>query len=363
MPTTTTTKHMTQLKIREYRCSGPVDTYYTWPIRVVTSIDNAKQSRVYPPDPEWLYPTPQVKQSTEIRDYGYFLDAEDYPWGSETCNGVLKQVLRDYYNGADNGGPRQGVGPDTNWGLKARLRVKDLSVNLAQPLHEYRESAKMFHGAAVGIKKAWDTYRAAKRFRFKLTPCQVPASHLMATYGVKPLVDTLFNSVLQLQDRLSNPIYRRIVVTDKASAPVNTGVYLGQWDVSERAVIYVNFITEYSNFTFGNPLELAYESVPFSFVLDWVIPIGDYLSSLDALKEVRAMKMTLTRKEKYYHTKTEAASGKPWIRAPWVHYQSHERTVPITIPMPRIPTWEPSRSYRKIITGLNLLGSLKCKSR
>lgn len=31
-----------------------------------------------------------------------------------------------------------------------------------------------------------------------------------------------------------------------------------------------------------NPLEVIWELVPFSFVADWFLPIGDYLSALDA---------------------------------------------------------------------------------
>jgi hypothetical protein len=32
-----------------------------------------------------------------------------------------------------------------------------------------------------------------------------------------------------------------------------------------------------------NPLEIAWELVPFSFVVDWALPVGQYLSSLDAM--------------------------------------------------------------------------------
>lgn len=31
-----------------------------------------------------------------------------------------------------------------------------------------------------------------------------------------------------------------------------------------------------------NPAELAWELIPFSFVLDWIVPVGDFISSLDA---------------------------------------------------------------------------------
>ena len=34
---------------------------------------------------------------------------------------------------------------------------------------------------------------------------------------------------------------------------------------------------------FSNPLSVAWEIVPWSFVIDWMIPVGDYLNGLDAL--------------------------------------------------------------------------------
>jgi len=32
-----------------------------------------------------------------------------------------------------------------------------------------------------------------------------------------------------------------------------------------------------------NPLQVAWELVPYSFVIDWILPVGDYLSSIDSL--------------------------------------------------------------------------------
>lgn len=33
-----------------------------------------------------------------------------------------------------------------------------------------------------------------------------------------------------------------------------------------------------------NPLQVAWETVPFSFMLDWLLPVGDFLEALDAVR-------------------------------------------------------------------------------
>jgi hypothetical protein len=56
--------------------------------------------------------------------------------------------------------------------------------------------------------------------------------------------------------------------------------------VKIRYVVYyqVNYpeMPSYTALGLTNPALLAWELVPFSFVLDWLLPIGDWLSSLDA---------------------------------------------------------------------------------
>lgn len=364
MPTTLTQWKNLELSNRYYECGGIRDVKSIQFRREKTSIDNVTQTRVRPAEPLWLHPTALPLQSELIGSWGYYLQGDHVFFQNSTCNGLPFKIYRDIYNGNNSPGIKQGTGPDTNWALKARQRIQDLSVNLAQPLHEYREAAKMFQFAASGVHEAWKSFRKTKRGLFRVSPCAVPAAHLMATYGIMPLVGQVFDSVLQLNGRLSNPIYRRFRVKDVAKAPVNTGVYRGQWETSEVAVFYVEFETENPGlFTLSNPLSLAWETVPYSFVVDWLIPIGDHLAALDALKDVKSLTGTLTRKEKYWHVKTENPQGGSWLRIPRVDYRSHKRSVISTIPMPRLPLWKPSDSYRKIVNGLALLGSLNQRCR
>ena len=55
---------------------------------------------------------------------------------------------------------------------------------------------------------------------------------------------------------------------------------------------------------FSNPLNLGWELVPFSFVVDWFVGIGNYLSSLDATLGLAFEKGCKTTAERSASTKT-----------------------------------------------------------
>jgi len=49
------------------------------------------------------------------------------------------------------------------------------------------------------------------------------------------------------------------------------------------ALPYLGFLTSASRMGITNPLYVAWDSIPLSFVADWVIPVGQYLNGFDAL--------------------------------------------------------------------------------
>lgn len=368
MPTTTTINKPPQLAYRYFECAGARDEYLLWPLTTVTRAENSMESRVRPPSPLYLYPTNQALQWTEVKTNGYYKSADKTLVSQPMCNGAPFKVYRDAWTGATGTIVKQTPRPDTNWALKMRLRIKDASVNLGATVGEYRQTASMFNKFAVGVHEALRTYRSVKRLRFRPRPCDIAAAELLGSFGVMPLVRDLYASVEALQDRLSNPIYYRFYAKDRVVEPFETNGVVGQWEVEQRAVAYVRYEAEegYSSFTMGNPLELAWELQPFSFVVDWAIPIGDYLSSLDALKGVHSLTGTLVTKSWYNHVRvTPPSAGKTWIRPPSMLYFDHRRDVLSTIPLPRVPTYSPSRSWRAIVHGVSLLSVLnkKCYKR
>jgi hypothetical protein len=132
--------------------------------------------------------------------------------------------------------------------------------------------------------------------------------------------------------------------------------------VSERPIFYFDLQPDWEPFTFGNPLEVAWEVTPFSFIVDWGFNVGDTLSSLDALKGVDNIRGTVTRKRWATVVDRYTPSTKPdLVQAGITKYESHQRAFWNTIPLPPLPSWKPSFSWHRIRNGISLLTVLNDK--
>lgn len=331
---------------------------------------NVKESRPRPPEPLWKSPTGQARQETKILRHGVQRSPASLGAGTD-CYGsrslydlITRQTFGEFSTFAS-------FPASLDWQTKMRLDIKDVAVNLGVSLVEYRQTADMFQQFASGTLDAWRRFRRKQptKRRKRITPCNIAAAELVYSYGIEPLASDLFDSFYALQGRLLDPVYRRFISTkrDRGSETVD---YLGkvdvEWQMLQRAIAYVELETNRSDFTLGNPLELAWEVVPYSFVVDWAIPVGDYLSALDALKDVKKVIGTVTTKrkslEKYTHINV---TDNDWvIEIPSSYeYTSHERTVLTGIPLPARPTYDPSKSWRAIMHGISLLTQLSSKCR
>jgi hypothetical protein len=118
-----------------------------------------------------------------------------------------------------------------------------------------------------------------------------------------------------------------------------------------------------------NPLELAWELLPWSFVADWFVPVGDYLSSLDATRgwdfqegslsskstvEVRARNAKMVPEAaKPYRTSAVSVSGQG-------RQMRFERKAYTTAPLPARPSLEKlnKSSHEHVANGIALLMGL-----
>jgi hypothetical protein len=100
-------------------------------------------------------------------------------------------------------------------------------------------------------------------------------------------------------------------------------------------------------------LALAWELIPYSFVVDWLFPVGDYLSSLDALVGVSDLSYyTVDHIDKVM---VGSAHGGVWRGELRYYY----RTPPATnLPLPRFG-YKPSVSSTKVANGIALLKQLR----
>lgn len=100
-----------------------------------------------------------------------------------------------------------------------------------------------------------------------------------------------------------------------------------------------------------NPVATLWELTPLSFVIDWFLPIGDYLSSLDAMVGVSVTSTWMSNKQEGGYTlasyQTEAWGNSPVYPYPRVllgynrygaqtmKYRRYTRTTPSSLSLPR----------------------------
>jgi hypothetical protein len=197
------------------------------------------------------------------------------------------------------------------------LSVKDQKVNLVQAYAERRQTARLldstikrvvsaitslkkgnFAGAAsaLGVKAPASKQKSFAK-RWKEDQSQAVANGwLELQYGWLPLLKDVHGSAELLAQKnlreIRNRVEKSASVTRWAEGESNaneaypyhilikirrkvTVKYVAYWSTSE-----VNHTLKQVGVT--NPLLVAWELLPWSFVYDWFLPIGNYISALDA---------------------------------------------------------------------------------
>lgn len=196
-------------------------------------------------------------------------------------------------------------------------KVKDMSVNIAQTFAERQQTADLIGNTARRIAGAFDAIKRKQwdkvfpRLGVSTTPQygarvtrRVKANNavdfagnalLEYRYGWTPLVSDCYNSLELLAKSYKRR--RRVSVQDRVrdlgkasnSVGLGDGLLLNHTDaVNSTGKLSARFSIEYgapsalSAFGLTNPALLAWETLPYSFVVDQVIAMGDYLSAWDA---------------------------------------------------------------------------------
>lgn len=265
----------------------------------------------------------------------------------------------------------------TNWSAATLRQISKEYVNLGSSLAEYRETGRMFSQFASGVRKAWSSYRDLRKGNLSglgLTPCSVPAAELAYSFGVKPLAEDLFSAAESLRLRMGLPVFVRCVntthnhkVRDVRSTPWELSQHsyaIEKEYVSNRVNLSVQlYPLGVDNISIGNPSIWAWELIPFSFVVDWGIPIGQWLEDLDMLTKVQCVKGTQSRKIRkvvYFKIRVKRQSGAWYTNASLgkTSYKSHERWLISSLPVPKLPKWSPSSTYHRVYRAVSLLISV-----
>lgn len=337
-------------------------TYTDWAVFNYTSYMrqyNNTQSRVKP-DP--LTDTALPKQYTQrikpsVATYQQIGYNRDY-----ACPGVVYAPIDGMTKGIAETTPTFPA-YTLDWQTPVLNEIADLYVNIGSSLAEYRATANQFHAYGVGIANAWRRWKGLKKGRAKLTPCDIPAAELAYSFGVAPLVEDTFSVVealrLRLEEPISVPFFKTVTAHVKSSTSKSGYTnYTRKLQVSNRVEGRVELEPFSHSIIFGNPSNWAWELIPFSFVVDWGIPIGNWLENIDIIRRINSTGGTRTIKENYvsFWKRVNTMSGVP-VTGGWgkLSYKSHERKLLTSIPVPPFPRWKPSLSWHKVYRAMTLL--------
>jgi hypothetical protein len=262
------------------------------------------------------------------------------------------------------------VGPPAtpDWQTALRLQIKDQKVNLANALAEMRQTQGMFVQNAAAIA---DAFRNLKRgnvpgaFRaLGLPPRQLRGTianrWLEMRYGWIPLLSDLHGSVEELQTAFNRPWFRKIRVRKVAERRIRSDgmpLYNGtktysdnQYKTVVKVVAYVRGNPPTSTrLGFTNPLTVAWELTPYSFVVDWFIPIGNWLNAMDADVGTTSCYGTVTTKDTVIGTSSLGA---------YAYMRTYGRSVFSGVPELPLPRYEPSLGVTRVANALALLSQV-----
>lgn len=266
----------------------------------------------------------------------------------------------------------------------ALLKLKDQKIDLGVAWGERAATAEMLADVASRVAKA---YRAARKGNFRKAASELNCNWRKSTsnwlelqYGWKPLLSDVYNATDALSSRTDPKDWR---VTVKGVARDSSESYFqdppsGQ-GFAHRGFVHESvfqgcfvrldyfpdnpFLIALTSLGLTNPLAIAWELTRLSFVVDWALPIGDWLSSLDAslgYTFVSGSRSELTRSTRswdgnpylgqYPYGKTIRADTKGFGK-----YVALDRVVYPSSPLPRPPVPKNPVGLKHMADGLSLL--------
>lgn len=264
----------------------------------------------------WRRLVKQASTSTAPRKAGNFSTPTAYfcSWGRGSC-----RPGEVYYRGAPISTSGYSVIPDdlvtslsrdpstlyvpSSWlwnelEIKALNKLRNSNLNLGVALAEAKETQHLIVSTATRTAKSisslpgW-TRAAARRYCGKV-PSKVPKQYLEVMYGVNPLLADIqgagealvesqqaYGSEFQVRTRkLRRGSIKYNYSVDFADSAFSTIPYNADHRVQLRYILSCPILARLSQLGLVNPLEIIWERVPYSFVVDWLLPVGNWLSAL-----------------------------------------------------------------------------------
>lgn len=192
--------------------------------------------------------------------------------------------------------------------LSCLLKIGDAKVNLPVALAEAHKTVDLILGTANRIYRAYRSFRKGNlrevANQLNISPRRVHKSWLEYKYGWMPLLmDVKGAAEFYAQHHFPRPPYFHAASKsiDKFHADTPGAIggltegriiidFTRECRVGQDVQASSPMLARSQQLGLTNPLSVAWELVPFSFVFDWFIHVGDYLQGLTALNGLEILR-------------------------------------------------------------------------
>lgn len=242
----------------------------------------------------------------------------------------------------------------------------DLSIDLIQS----RQTASMVSKGLRILRSATMELHKLRRFN----PRDWGSAWLEYTYGLKPTMSTLYDGFKRIMTNEDG--YHKLKATaqlvTKAQSSVNTdGITLKTLQTLQQRCrfeaeynVRADRVAQLAGYTSLNPVSIAWEAIPYSFVADWFIDIGGYLRNMESAAVFAPSFLGGCVIEGYMLKSDATYGGVQSLGGGANHIESmsgmrfesgKRRAVLSSTPTPRPPTFQPSLGPSRLISAASLL--------
>lgn len=178
---------------------------------------------------------------------------------------------------------------------KCLLRLQDRKADVGTSLAEAVKSFDLVASSAASIMKALiavkhGNFRAAGNALGVTSLGGISKRYLEYTYGWKPTMMDCYGAYQLLLESLNLPPVVTAKATERESDELNQIGYnahkILHANISATTCVSGILSDSYKRIAsqagISDPLELAWELIPWSFVVDWVLPVGDFIRAMQA---------------------------------------------------------------------------------
>lgn len=264
---------------------------------------------------------------------------------------------------------------------KIRSDIRGDATNLGVMLAEYGQTAKMFFELARVLatngKSLLKRHPGIRRGTLNSYSKDASSAYLAFTYGVSPFLADTVGIIQALRERLeTKPIVLQGVesrterATDKR---VLTSTGLGfpradaealrvfrqrvQWRATLDSNALLNVLVAHG---MANLPLVVWEKIPFSFVADWWVNIGEALATLDNLLLVKSIEVIDSTSDRQLWYVTPRPTDRYFNAGSYTYYSRRDiRSAPRSISRVNSLRYKPNVSIKHIMNGLALLNQLR----